>query len=158
MKKAFLIIFVFAFCFILLCGCGDNETPQESSSAADVSTKEDNENNNVDTGESGATDEKIETTVVEKGHNYYTKIKDVFYRSENIEFYYVEGNYFDIITSSSELESVIISPSVDPSIFEDNYVICISREGFGGYYDFKCVDGKYSISADTYERPPLRGL
>lgn len=72
-----------------------------------------------------------------------------------------EKSYVMFIQSYEELLNYFVSPNVDETIFEKNYVICIReifpfenewKEYFNtlGYYNFEFKDGKYEISVDRY--------
>ena len=78
-----------------------------------------------------------------------------------IEFPRDEKSYFKIIQTYEELLTYISNPNIDPSMFENNYIICIKELHYGnsgwdeeyklaGYYNFELKNGKYEISKDFY--------
>ena len=70
-------------------------------------------------------------------------------------------NYFKFIETYEELTTYILSPNIDASVLENNYVICIKENIYLlsgcekyfkhlGYSDFKFIDNKYEISRNCY--------
>ena len=170
MKRLFLIAALTILCILVFCSCSSNEEDYSEninsnfcSSAEDkneqnsTNAKDDNstlDSSTVDKNEEAQNDVEINEIVLttdDVENVYYPIIQNAVFNSEYVEFYNIEGCYFQIISSYEEYNKIINSPSnVDPLVFEENYVLCISRAAGIGYYDFEYLNGRYSISVDSY--------
>ncbi len=134
----------------------DTNTDTNTDTSTDTSTDTDNNGNKDELVEIKG--HNVDVTLVDTKGDYYTKVNYYEVSEPNVlpnKLAYNEA-YFKMFNSLDELRKYA-DTTVTESTFKDNYVVLIESvftiggsewEDLIGYYDFKCENGKYSISKD----------
>lgn len=191
MKKIFLELLLISIIALMLVSCvatvntdTDTGTSTETDTSSNTNTDSSTEDTSSDTNDNitgpipyEKYGNKVYFAFEEKETDYYVNVNEKKTNVElpdgeilesdqeqnqlPIEFPDGEKSYFKIIQTYEELLTYISNPNIDPSMFENNYIICIKELHYGnsgwdeeyklaGYYDFELKNGKYEISKDFY--------